>query len=600
MEKLTYKDNGWYDRTGTPIRPELRLVWGDSHMEDGQHVSSDRVSYLAGTLKELADRSAALDPYVHTCIERILLYLLNKRVTVTFGGHFKAGKTTVVNAALGRAILPVSDYPETGAICLLQSGVRDNAEVYNGHGPRHIDCTTLAIQQEIALLSETGERRAQVNQVKRLRITLSNGAIPRYTQWIDSPGMNDTVEMTERAFEAARLADVLVWVLSSKQFLSESEIEFLARYIAERGPAAVVFLLNIFLPQDTTEAWRHFHTQKAPVFLNKLWYHAPELGFTEALPPMVMLLAGRAADAERDGDFGNAETCRFLHSLDAAQHPRVRCTRLHRAAVDLHELAQHIEQRQEQEKANVATERRALEQKRQEIKRKKREFTREVGSAINAFLSDWTARACDCGANLAGTISSASLLRDHTYSQNLTASLRATARDGCLLLLERINNRMRFFGQVLLRSQQKEELCALLSPPEIDVTVPSNPIKSRTIATSTALGVGVSVLPVIGWAVGALGGAVVGFAKALGDAQEKDVEETKENIQSAVEQAVAAVREKRQAVHDFIMCHCTIEDRELLNIQPNETLLREWESLLQSVHHLADQALEFAHGGKQK
>jgi tRNA U34 5-carboxymethylaminomethyl modifying GTPase MnmE/TrmE len=637
MEKLVYKDNGWYDKTGALIRPESCLVWGNSDMLDEQHVSFDRVCDLTETLKELADRSALLAPEVHTCIglciDGILPYLCNKQVKVTFGGHFKTGKSTVVNAALGRAILPVSDYPETGAICLLRSGEWDNAAVYNGHGPRRIDCTTFAIQQEITLLSEKGERRADVEQVEEVRITLGSAAIPPYAWWIDSPGMNDTAGMTERAFKAARQADILLWVLSSKQFLSEPEMEFVARDIAERGPAAVVFLLNVFLPQDTTEAWHYFLTQKAPVLLNKLWHHAPELGFTEAMPPMVMLLAGRAAGVEGCADFGGVELRHFLQSLDSVQHPRVQCTRLYRAAVDLHELGQQIEQKLEYEKAKVAEERRALKRKRQDAEHKKRAFEREVESAVDDFLSDWTKGARDCGVSLAGTVAPDSLLRDGSYSQDLIASLQAAAWEACNILQQRINDHVRSYEQVPLGDQQINELHTLVTSLAADVIVPLHPIEAGTVAKATAIGIG--VLSRIDRAVGRWGeslsreavhdavkegveeakanihSAAEQAATAIREKQQavrtffrnytskEGVEEAKANIHSAAEQAATAVREKRQAVCEFILRHCAVRESELLDVQPDEIVVRQWESLLRSVRHLADQALESAQGDKR-
>src|SRR4051794_22014348 len=49
--------------------------------------------------------------------------------TLTFGGRFKAGKSTLLNAALRRPLLPTRDLPETGSNCHLSAGARDTAVI---------------------------------------------------------------------------------------------------------------------------------------------------------------------------------------------------------------------------------------------------------------------------------------------------------------------------------------------------------------------------------------------------------------------------------------------------------------------------------------
>ena len=72
------------------------------------------------------------------------------------------GKSTMMNAVVGRDILPVDDVPETGAICCLLAGGQDAAAVVEGGTRRSIPCTTEAIRSEITLLSVQGDRRREV------------------------------------------------------------------------------------------------------------------------------------------------------------------------------------------------------------------------------------------------------------------------------------------------------------------------------------------------------------------------------------------------------------------------------------------------------
>ena len=80
----------------------------------------DEIVALGARLHERA-------PELGQRIRGIARTLDQEQITVNFGGVFKAGKSTMINAALGRGILPVDDVPETGAVCCLLPGTEDDA-----------------------------------------------------------------------------------------------------------------------------------------------------------------------------------------------------------------------------------------------------------------------------------------------------------------------------------------------------------------------------------------------------------------------------------------------------------------------------------------
>src|SRR5262249_23523969 len=147
-----------------------------------------------------------------------------------------------------------------------------------------------------------------------------------------SPGINDTGLTQGRALAAADEADVLLWVLTSRQFLSEVEMTFLAGFVARRGPGAVRLVLNVFLSDGTEVAWREFLDEKLPRHLNKLADWAPALGLTGAIasgdsgrggPTAPVVISARAFGALGGDRFGGAELHRLLDSLDSPERPDV-------------------------------------------------------------------------------------------------------------------------------------------------------------------------------------------------------------------------------------------------------------------------------------
>ncbi|NJL32783.1 MAG: hypothetical protein HC893_01650 [Chloroflexaceae bacterium] len=203
-------------------------------------------SFLA-QLETVVNQLAIADQSAYTRTQRLLVHLINPRVTIVFAGHFKAGKSSVLNTLLERPILPTDDLPATGVRCVLRSGSSDAVVARGTNTQRIVPCKTEAIAKVVSRLSEDGADNEAIQVIDFVDITLANAPIPPNVYWVDTPGMNDTEDMTVRATEAARTADVLFWVLYSKQFLSMSEQTFLSTYIAERGNTSVFFHCQRFL-----------------------------------------------------------------------------------------------------------------------------------------------------------------------------------------------------------------------------------------------------------------------------------------------------------------------------------------------------------------
>ncbi len=221
-------------------------------------VTPAAVAAWAASARAAATAMAAVTPG-HDYVTPVIDAALKGRVLVAAGGHFKTGKSTLLNAALGRRILPEDDLPETGALCVLSSGPADKAAVLDKAGRgRYIPCTTDAIRAEVGLIDQRGGRRSPGSSVDELQVELTAVPIPAGAAWVDTPGINDTDAMDARAWAGAEVADVLVWVVSSRQPLAESEVRFLARRVAAAGPASVVFVVNAFLREDTAKEWQAF------------------------------------------------------------------------------------------------------------------------------------------------------------------------------------------------------------------------------------------------------------------------------------------------------------------------------------------------------
>ena len=308
-------------------------------------IAGDQFDKWVAQLRELHSRVPQDAPACQREVAELLSGLSSPHVDVAFVGSQKAGKSTLINGAMKRTILAVDDLPETGTVCRITAGLRDEAMVIDdsdGSVAERIPCEASAIRRFTAL--QPGDARRDDSEIPRhVHLTLCNVPIPPHVSWLDTPGTNDTAGMTERSREAASAADVLFFVSSSQQFLCENEATYLSDLVARNGPASVILVINAFLREPHPRAWERFRTEMLGRFLNKLDEWSPEMGFTEAAPLAALPICAEAL-ALGDGELlGGRELLRALLGIRSPDHPRVRRTRIHRAAVELHRLAQQAD-----------------------------------------------------------------------------------------------------------------------------------------------------------------------------------------------------------------------------------------------------------------
>lgn len=521
-------------------------------------------------------------------VREIIRRLQTTEVTVAFGGHFSSGKSTVLNAVLGRPLLPVDDYPETGAICTLRGGQQDAAEVWTASGRRAIPCTTDAIRDQVELVSASGELQDAVGAVERLDLALGGATIPAGARLVDCPGTNDTAAMNRRAWQGAELADVLVWVVSSRQPLSETEVEFLAAHVQAKGPAALAFVLNVFLDNDTPTEWGHALGTVVPYCEHKLRHRAEAMGLGDGAGLDPVVVAGRAAGRDANGGFGGDALRQTILELALGEHRQVRAARLHRAAGELDDLVDTLTA--DQRRAEQAAERAKAQAREQQRDRER--FERTVRVEVEGRLKDWQRLAGRSEAAIAVLVTPSSLARDGSYGRRLTASLRQDSRNMVDGLAAAVTRHAKQHGQRPLSAAARGELLRILEPPELRVMVPQGTERN-------AAKVGAVVGGVIGFILGggppgaalgaALGGA--GGAAIRDEGKDEAVAGTKANIKAAVAKASSDMMGRRDLAVTHILDSCA---RRPSSRAQNNGVPSSDREMLQTMRRLSGEAHEFS------
>lgn len=154
-------------------------------------------------------------------------------------GEFKRGKSTLVNALLGDAILPAKVAPCTAVITEVRFGEEPEAVLFGTDGSkREVPFDRI---REFVCIDEDDEGPspwAKLELYYPLEICRNNVEI------IDSPGLNEHHTRTEVALDYLPRADALVMVLSCEMALSQSELGFIDDTLGGRDLSNVFFLWN--------------------------------------------------------------------------------------------------------------------------------------------------------------------------------------------------------------------------------------------------------------------------------------------------------------------------------------------------------------------
>ncbi len=208
------------------------MLTSERHRQHKEEVSR-ALRDLAAIAGDLGMRSLRVD------IEAVRLpKLADERFNLVVLGEFNHGKTTFVNALLGKPLLPAGITPTTATINHIVWGEAPRARaILRDGGVLEIDPGQLS--DYVTLDGEHTEQTRYVElaypaEILRDRVTL-----------VDTPGVNDINEArAEITYSYIPRADAVIFLLDSTQVLKRSERLFIQQKLLRRSREKLIFVLG--------------------------------------------------------------------------------------------------------------------------------------------------------------------------------------------------------------------------------------------------------------------------------------------------------------------------------------------------------------------
>jgi hypothetical protein len=529
-----------------------------------------------------------------TChsIREIVSTVERPEATLVFGGHFKAGKSSTLNAALGRTLLPSGRLPETGVICSIRSGIEDSATVRCSGQAIPVDCSMEMIRSVCSVVDrETGCKR-DLSNIERIEVAVQGTCIPENLIWIDSPGITDEHAMDECARRAAAEADLLVWVLWTKHPVGEPETAFLRRHLNERGAASVVFLLNCFLAEDRQDLWDELAHQDVPRIWKKLEEAIGPMGFSDDVPLVMIPMSARAIRDVDQNAFGGSELRDLLRQFDSPRHPRFLKTRWHRASMALGELADTSQRRLEsvrQENERLGAQ---LQLEKNEASRAEMALLQTVRGRLREFFLAWSMAAREVAQGLSAELTLLNLCHNGgKHGLELARRVNGCGDIPYFDLCQAVERDLIERGCQPVPSKTIEQILEPLRSHSLENDVPKVELKPKAwSAFGGATGIVVFAAPPVGLAM-MLGGGVIA-AKAA----RKQLDRIRQSISAVTEKFILELERRLDEMAArfaarFSICMETADGRD-----DNREAELQLETLSKRLRTLAEEARKVSDG----
>lgn len=205
-------------------------------MEDRELIfkTYQKISEFKDVLKQKDD----FDKENFEYIDALEQQFLETSCRIAVVGEFKRGKTSFINAILGKKILPEAVSPWTAVETEIVFSETESAQIWiEGNEIKEIQIS------ELEGWITKSEQQLEKAQKARLKYP-SSFLFDNDVILVDTPGLNDHECLDTITLKAACSADILIWMLSNSSPFSNSELNYVINFIRNSEARHVIFVMN--------------------------------------------------------------------------------------------------------------------------------------------------------------------------------------------------------------------------------------------------------------------------------------------------------------------------------------------------------------------
>lgn len=156
-------------------------------------------------------------------------------------GEFKRGKSTVINALLGKELMPADILPCSATLNRVSYGLNPRVVLQLRDGSSR-EIPVEALSDYVTKLTKDNESRAI--QVEEAQVYYPCRFCQDGVQIVDTPGLNDDAQMNQISENIIPKLDVVVMVLTPDNPFSVSEADFVRNKLVTGNISRLIFLVN--------------------------------------------------------------------------------------------------------------------------------------------------------------------------------------------------------------------------------------------------------------------------------------------------------------------------------------------------------------------
>lgn len=192
------------------------------------------------TIKDRLEIINAPQNLIEKTVQSISL-INSKRYQVAVIGTFKTGKSSLINALLGREILPADIDPATATINRIQFGKELKATASFLNGERE----EIPIQDISKYVTKiTPEGAYQASLIDEVVLETPSVICQNHIELIDSPGLNDDDAMTAITLRMIEEVDAIILTISALIPFDDTTCEYVCKLIRKKTITNVVFVVT--------------------------------------------------------------------------------------------------------------------------------------------------------------------------------------------------------------------------------------------------------------------------------------------------------------------------------------------------------------------